>query len=272
MHVPIPVLHLLQPLEDKLIDLLHSLTEEEWNSPTVARLWCVKDVAAHLLDGQIRVAAQSRNYVGDPPSAIHSYSDLVSYLNRLNADWVTAMKRVSPHTLIDLLESTQNEFIKHYQSLDLMAPAVFSVAWAGDEVSPNWFHVAREYTERWHHQQQIRDAVNKPGIMGREFFYPMIQTFMMALPHTYRNMRAEGATVAVVVSGEAGGEWKIQSGKDGWRFSTEGTPDATITMDADTSWKLFTKALAPAELPSRVSIAGNRELGLPVLSMVAVMA
>jgi len=273
IQVPIPVLHLFQPLEDKLIEVLGSLSDKEWNYPTVAKQWTVKDVAAHLLDGQIRVAAQARNYFGDPPDAINSYADIVSYLNRLNHDWVKAMKRVSPHTIIDLLQSTQKEFIGHYHSLDLMKPAMFSVAWAGDEVSPNWFHVAREYTERWHHQQQIRDAVKKQGIMRHEFFYPMIQTFMMALPHTYRNTKAtEDVCLAITITGEAGGEWKIQHTKEGWKFSTEGKPETTIEMDADTSWKLFTKALAPADAAARVKITGNPELGTPVLSMVAVMA
>ena len=34
----------------------------------------------------------------------------------------------------------------------------FGVAWAGEERSPAWFDVARELTERWHHQAHIRLA------------------------------------------------------------------------------------------------------------------
>lgn len=158
MQVPISTLHLFTPLEQKLIELLKSLSAEDWNKPTVAKLWTVKDVAAHLLDGNMRVLASAQDYTGDPPGEINSYQDLVSYLNNLNADWIKAMKRVSPNTIIKLLEVTQQEFIDHYHSLEPYAPARFSVAWAGEETSANWFHIAREYTERWHHQQQIRDA------------------------------------------------------------------------------------------------------------------
>jgi hypothetical protein len=44
----------------------------------------------------------------------------------------------------------------------------FSVARAGEEASLNWFNIAREYSERSLHQQQIREAVGAPGLTGRE--------------------------------------------------------------------------------------------------------
>ena len=50
----ISVTHLFPVLDDLLLQLLRSLTPDEWNAPTIARLWKVKDIAAHLLDGNIR--------------------------------------------------------------------------------------------------------------------------------------------------------------------------------------------------------------------------
>jgi len=63
------------------------------------------------------------------------------------------------------------------------------VSWAGEEESANWFDTAREFTERWHHQQQIRLAVNKPGIVTREFYFPVLDCFMRALPYAYAPCR-----------------------------------------------------------------------------------
>lgn len=275
MKVPIPTLHLFMPLDQKLIGLLKSLSPEDWNKPTLAKLWTVKDVAAHLLDGNLRVLALAQNYLGDSPSEINSYNDLVDYLNRLNADWVRAMKRVSPTTIIELLETTQQSVIDYYHSLDVWAPAPFSVAWAGEEESKNWFHLAREYTERWHHQQQIREAVGKEGIMEKDFFYPLIQTFMMALPHTYRTITApDGSVISVKVNGPAGGEWRIIYQNQKWNFTndTNQTPDVIIEMSADCAWKLFTKALSETEALEKIKIFGNQELGKPILKMVSVMA
>jgi len=275
MNVPIPTLHLFLPLDQKLIGMLKSLSPEDWKKPTLAKLWSVKDVAAHLLDGNLRVLAQAQNYTGEFPSEILTYEDLVVYLNRLNADWVIAMKRVSPGTLIELLETTQPSVIDYYHSLDLWAPARFAVSWAGEQESKNWFHVAREYTERWHHQQQIREAVGKEGIMDKQFFYPLIQTFMMALPHSWRTISApDGAVISVKVIGDSGGEWRIKFQSKKWIFISKSasTPDTSIEISADTAWKLFTKALPETEASQKIKIAGNQELGKPILKMVSVMA
>lgn len=270
----IETLHLFEPLEQKLIELLKSLTPADWNKPTVAKLWTVKDVAAHLLDTSVRTIAISKNFNGDPPDVINSYQDLVNYLNRLNADWVKAMRRVSTQTLIEFIQLAQKPMIDYYRSLDLQAPAMFPVAWAGEHESKNWFHIAREYTERWHHQQQIRDAVQQDGIMSRTFFYPMIDTLLQAVPFAYRNtIAADGASVQINITGEAGGRWTIQTQAGRWNFTNDNTaPVATLTLSPDVAWKLFTKALTKEQATTSVRIVGNKELGEPLLKLVAVMA
>ena len=276
MQIPIPTLHLFPKLDAKLLELLKSLTSEEWNSKTLARQWTVKDIASHLLDGNIRTLSFSRDeFVGERPEKVDSYQDLVDYLNRLNADWVKATKRVSPAVLIELLEITGKEYIAQLNKLDPFAPAIFSVAWAGQTESPNWFHIAREYSEKWHHQQQIREAVNKPGIMTPEFFYPLIDTFMQALPHTYRNVKADAGTSLIVkVTSDVGGEWILVKADKNWELqkNQSGNSKAEITIDPDTAWKIFTKGASGIEAERKINFSGDRELGKPILSMLSVMA
>ncbi len=267
--------HLFPILDSRLITLLRTLSDDEWNAPTRAKLWRVKDVAAHLLDTNIRILSMSRDaYTGETPTDTHSYSDLVAFLNRLNADWVAASRRISPRVLTDLLESTGLQHSQHMAGLDLHTQAVFSVAWAGHDTSPNWFHIAREYTEKWHHQQQIREAVSKPGIESRELYYPVLDTFLRALPYHYRNVQADqGTTVSVTITGEAGGTWVMRRESDGWMFSaTTSAPDAMITLPDTEAWKLFTKGLLAEEAEKHVTLNGNLLLTRPILSLVAVMA
>lgn len=235
----------------------------------------MKDVAAHLLDGNIRMVSVLRDdYTGDPPGSIHSYRDLVDYLNRLNADWVQAMKRVSPSLLTGLLEQTGPWFTNCMESLDPFAPSRFPVDWAGESESMNWFHTAREYTEKWHHQQQIREAVGKPGILSRELYFPVLDTFMRALPHTYRDVTAPNTTrVRVTVSGDAGGRWEIVRDQNRWiRTAPSGVARAEVTIDTETSWQLFTKGMSADEARGRIEVAGDADLGRHVLNMVSVMA
>jgi len=276
MKVPIPTVHLFPVIDKLLIELLRSLTPEEWNSPTIAKLWTVKDIAAHLLDTNLRTLSISRDkYFGLESPQINSYEALVTHLNQLNADWVKASKRISARVLTDQLEFTGKQFCDHIASLDPFGEAVFSVAWAGEERSANWFHIAREYTEKWIHQQQIRNAVNKPGLMTKELFYPFIDTFMQALPHTYRNITAsENTVIKVTVSTEAGGSWFLTRKNDTWKLSytVDTAPSTTVSIPPEIAWKLFSKGISGANAWKDVSISGDELLGEKVLTMVSVMA
>lgn len=51
---PILCAHLLRRVDERLIDLLSSLTSGEWDIQTIAPLRKVRDVAAHLLDTALR--------------------------------------------------------------------------------------------------------------------------------------------------------------------------------------------------------------------------
>ena len=143
------------------------------------------------------------------------------------------------------------------------------------EISPNWFHIAREYTEKFLHQQQIRDAVHKFGIMTRELFYPFIDIMMYAFPHTFKDtVLDEGTIISIIVSTAIGGQWNIVRTKTGWKLNKDNiqTSDARIMIDPDMAWKLFSKSWTPQMVSGKVEITGNRELGEQALRLVAVMA
>jgi hypothetical protein len=274
--IPIETAHLLPILDQQLLSLLDSLTPADWQTQTIAKQWKVKDVVAHLLDGNIRSISMLRdNYWGES-FAGNDYQDLLNFLNGLNADWVKAMKRVSPAMLILLHQATGKAYCDYYASLDPFGKAGFAVNWAGEAESKNWMHIAREYTEKWLHQQQIRDAVNQPGHhLEREFFYPFIDTCMMALPYTFRDTKAaENTTLQFTIIGDAGGSWFNSYVNGQWQLSKETNtkPAATVTMDPDTSWRLFSKSLRPADLMHRITLQGEESLARTALEMVSFMA
>jgi hypothetical protein len=274
--IPISTIHLFPKIDRLLIELLRSLSVEEWNYSTIAKLWTVKDIATHLLDGNLRTLSYSRDkHAGEKPIEINSYNELVAYLNQLNADWIKATKRLSPNILIELLEATGMEYSRHLETLDPFEDAAFSVAWAGEQQSKNWFHIAREYTEKFIHQQQIRDAVNKPGLLIKELFYPFIDTFMRGLPYTYRHTTAGvGTTIKLTIESECGGDWYLIKTQDAWALTKDlqTTIAATISFEPDVAWKLFSKGITPEIANQNVSITGDRNLAEIALKMISVMA
>src|SRR3954453_9606008 len=110
MRMPTPILvsHFFRELDGHLLELLRSLTPEDWHRPTVCSAWSVKDIASHLLDGDLRrLSIQRDGYIPpDAPPGFDSYEALVAYLTRLNAEWTVATRRLSPRTLTRLLETT----------------------------------------------------------------------------------------------------------------------------------------------------------------------
>ena len=189
--------------------------------------------------------------------------------------WTSATKRLNPNVIITLLETTGKEYYEHLLTLNPSENAIFSVAWAGEETSLNWFHIAREYTEKFLHQQQIRHAVGKPGLLTKNLFYPFIHTFMQALPHAYKNVKAGNDTiVTLIVNSEIGGQWNIIKKDNYWRFlnSFSAEPNAIIKINPDDAWLLFSKGMTQNEAKEKVQIIGDKELGEIALNIISVMA
>jgi uncharacterized protein (TIGR03083 family) len=264
------------PLHQQLMTLLRGLEPAAWSRPTACAQWSVKDIVAHLLDTSLRRLSFGRDgFLPQPDSAVSTYADLVAYLNRLNAEWVRACSRLSPELLIQLMDSAGQEVHEFFRSLDPNATAMFGVAWAGQESSPVWFDIGREYTERWLHQEQIREAVSAPRLDGREWLHPVLDIFARALPHVYRDVPGEpGQLIHLSISGSAGGDWTLRRQEAGWELYTgQGARSAAhIRMDQETAWKLFSKGISPEAARARITLEGDPTLGQPILGALAVMA
>lgn len=272
---PILTAHLFPKVDGMLIALLCSLAPGDWEKQTVSPRWKVKDVAAHLLDTALRGVSIGRDgYVVESPN-IKSAGDLAAFINRRNSEGVTVYRRLSPLVLIRLVEVAAKSLAEFHASRDPHAIAPYGVSWAGEEKSTNWFDTAREYTERWHHQQQIRLAVNKPGIMTRELYHPVLDCFLRALPFTYRAISAPpGAYVQINVSGECGGSWYLCRVEQAWELLREpaGEKTSETTIPQEIAWRIFTKGIDRESALSQINITGDTKLGQRVLGMISIVA
>jgi uncharacterized protein (TIGR03083 family) len=202
---------LFPPLYVELEALLRGLAPEDWRRPTLAGAWQVRDVVAHLLDGDLRkLSAYRDGHVPAPAEPLQGYEDVVRFLDGLNAEWVGAARRLSSRLMVELLSFTGPRICDLVSTLPPHGPSLFPVGWAGEAESENWFDIGREYTERWHHQMQIREAVGAPGLLERPWLPPLLDLSFRALPHAYRAVDApHGTAVVVRVTGEAGGAWSL---------------------------------------------------------------
>lgn len=272
---PIYVVELFPPLGRELLTVLKSLQPTDWARPTICSPWSVKDVAAHLLGGNLGRLWNRTDPFASHENPVRDHDELVSLINHDNEIWVQAARRISPEVLIEFLDLTDRHLYDHFRSLDQDELARITVAWASDSLPPNWFDIAREYTEKWLHQQHIREAVDQPLLMARAWLSPVLDTFMRGLPRTFRNLKAKnGTSVSVRITGEAGGEWSLVREGFEWKLLTGCDPLAAccVWIDQGLAWRLFTKGVSREDAKRQVQIDGNAVLGEQVLEMVSIMA
>ena len=271
---PILCAHLLRRVDERLIDLLSSLTSSEWDIQTAAPLWKVRDVAAHLLDTALRKLSMARDSCYVERVNIRSPQDLITLVNCLNREGVTVYRRLSPPVLIDMMRVVCEQSARFHESLDPFARATFAVTWAGEETSLNWFDTARELTERWHHQQQIRLATNRPGIMTPELYYPVLDCLVRGLPYLYRDVDATvGTSLLLEISGECGGRWLLSRGSTQWGFvkPVVGEFASRVTIPQELAWRVFTKGIDRDAARRQIEVEGNQDLAEKVFQLTAVV-
>jgi uncharacterized protein (TIGR03083 family) len=227
------------PLWQELVVLLRQLPEPAWSAPTVCGAWTVHDVAAHLLGVELANVAGRRDGVrtGPPPE-----QSLPEWLAAYNEQWVGACRRLSSRLLIEHLATAAADFEGYAVDLDIDRPGE-PVSWAGSEPAPVWLDVAREYTERWVHQQQIREAVGRPHL-DPEQARAVIMTFVHALRVALGSTPAvEGATIAFTVTGDGGGDWQLTCRSGEWqlRAGAPVDPAASVITTVEGAWRLFTQ-------------------------------
>jgi len=274
MPLELPAAHdtrsLFRPVSTSLVTLLRELPPEQWDRPTVAGHWLVRDIVAHLTDTTMRRLSFHRDAMPPPPPPrpIQSERDFVAFINEINAQWVTSSRRLSPRVLADLYQRASSELADWFEQVPFEAPALFGVSWAGEQESAGWFDIGREFTELWHHQEQIRMAVGADGLADPQYLHAVIDIAMRGLPHAFRDVPAEtGDTVSIDISGASGGRWTLQRDQDRWSLWCGAAPSATarIQMDDRSAWKLLFNALSKSDAERTVRIEGKIDLGQALL-------
>lgn len=265
---PVDTRHLFRPVATDLVDLLRDLPPDDWQRPTIAGSWLVRDVVAHLVDTTLRRLSFHRDGMTPPPArAINTDRDFVSFINELNAQWVTAARRLSPRVLTDLYARASGEACDWWESQPLSTPALFAVSWAGEGESLNWMDIGREFTELWHHQQQIRMAFGAASLADPRYLAAVLAMAVRGLPHAYRNVdAATGDTVVINVVGDSGGLWTLTRQAERWTLAggEADAPAARVVIDQDSAWQMLFNALTEVQARERVTVAGRTDLAQPL--------
>ncbi len=262
----------------ELLQVLRSLDAEAWQLPTVCTGWTIHDVALHLLNGDLRFIAGHRDGYQSPhgPRVEPPYGrgEVTALVDGLNNAWIAGTRWMSPRQVIDQLQRSGGEYAETMAAFDMNTPGI-PVDWIQPGPAPAWMDVAREFTERWIHQQQIRDAAGLPLLNDRWALYPVFDTFMLALPNALREVDAPlGANIHVTIRGGAGCTWIVCNAASGWEFGSNrgAKPFATVALDQDIAWRLYTKGITSEDALPHIERAGDPAALDTLLGMVTVLA
>jgi hypothetical protein len=237
--MPVDTAPLFDPLARELVALLRRLEPREWLLPTSAGAWTVRDVAAHLLDGDLRrISAERDGHAAPPPAGgIPDGAALVQFLDTLNADWVAVSGRLSTGLITELLEWSGPILARLMLESDPHGPAIFPVAWAVRPDAPRWLDTGREYTERWHHQDQIREAVGAPPLDDPAWLRPVHRRVAVRRPARVRvpATRPTAPPSSSTPAGPAGAAWSHRERRHragSWSRRCEAMPTAGYAVPA----------------------------------------
>jgi hypothetical protein len=200
---------------------------------------------------------------------------LAGFLHRVNQEFVDVALRWSPRVLVGLLAHLGPQLDELWASLDLDRTGE-AVSWAAPGVpAPVWLDVAREYTEYWVHQQQVRDAVGRPGANDERLAAAVTDTFLRAVPHTLRDYSPDpGTCLRIQVTGPGHGTWTIERRNTTWavdRGSSEQPAAALVQLPSECLWRVATRGVTVETAREQTSIAGDQTLGSAVLNLVAII-
>ena len=134
--------------------------------------------------------------------------------------------------------------------------------------------MGREFTELWHHQEQIRLAVGAPSLRDARFLRAVLDIAVRGLPHAFRAVEATtGDTVVIEVSGPAGGMWTLTRDAGRWHIQSGEPSSATtrVRVSDESAWRLLFNGLHGDAARAALQIEGRPDLATPLLAARAIV-
>lgn len=141
-----------------LDELLTDLPAEEWRTPTVLPGWDVMANVAHIVGTEAMLAgADPPPDLDDVTSRPHVRNDIGGF----NETWVSALADEAPAAVLDRLRTLTTERLTALRAMDTEAWDAEGFTPAGLDTHGRFMRI--RVFDCWMHEQDIRDAVGRPG-------------------------------------------------------------------------------------------------------------
>ncbi len=206
------------------------------------------DLLAHVVGDVVgRIGGLRGDGDRNPARVGESLGELV---DRTNQEWAVACRRLSPQLMIEMLEWAGPVADQLWLSRRLDEPGL-GVSWAGVDPAPLWLDAAREVTEYWVHERQLRKAVGN-HVEGLPDVATVLDVFARGLPYTLGHFNFRDDVDRIRIE-SAGRSWRFRRHGGQWWYSDEADRDeAVVAFDSELLWRRWTRqpSTPPIDLDS----------------------
>jgi len=275
---PVDARPLMRAVRERLDALVADIDDADWRRSTVCPGWDVADLVAHLVGDDLGRLSRTHDGAAGPPW--RPGEDLPAYLDRINDEWVVALRRLSPAVLVSLLGAGGAEVLDLWDEAIGRDDLTGAVSWAGLDDGVGWMDHARDTTEYWIHEQHLREAVLRPHGAPDEVA-AVVDILARGLPFSLRAVEApDGARVEVGAT-DLGLDWAVDRRDGRWWFAghrpvapdvgggATTPPFARVQGTGDAMWRRWSRH--PAGGRGAFTAAGDAGAGRAVVDHVAVI-
>jgi uncharacterized protein (TIGR03083 family) len=139
-------------------ELLASLTDEQWELPSPLPGWSVKDNVAHIIGTEAMLAGEPAPAVEiDRSLAPHVRNDIGAF----NEQWIESFRSTPPNEVLSRFTELTGARLAALEQLSQEEWDAESFTPAGKDTYGRFMQI--RVFDCWLHEQDIRDAVGKPG-------------------------------------------------------------------------------------------------------------
>jgi uncharacterized protein (TIGR03083 family) len=250
--------HLLAALTEQwsaVETLVHDLTAPQWLLPTPCPAWDVRDQIAHIVAAEYALAGHFGTPGVTPDSELYAAAGM----------FMVDVREESPRALLDRYRDITAERLAALADLS-------DEQWADETwtpVGPGTVHrlVRLRVFDCWMHEQDIRDAVNRPGHESGAAPEIVLDEIGAALGWLLAKQAQvpAGSVVTMHARGELSRTWHVVvDGRAHLVSEAPRQPDVTLTLPTGTLTRLCGGRIDPAT--ASVRIAGNADLGVRIVA------
>ncbi|MPZ85597.1 MAG: maleylpyruvate isomerase family mycothiol-dependent enzyme [Actinophytocola sp.] len=240
-------------------ELLGSLGDAQWTTPTALPGWSVQDNVSHIIGTECALTGET-----PPPCAadVRGFSHVRNDIGAANEHWVQGLRGESPTTVLErfrAITAVRRKVLEAMSQKDFDAPS-----WtpAGQGTYGRFIRI--RLFDCWMHEQDIRDAVGMPGNDGGRCAEGALSEVVSALGYIVgkRAGAPNGATVTIELTGPVRLAWHIAvDGRAKVVDELPGPATATVRLSSNLLTRLAGGRVPVESRIEEIGFGGDTDLG-----------